>query len=45
MTRTTQDSPPREAAPGKKWMKAPVIVDGNNSTAVDALIIGSGEDR
>ncbi|HVS17280.1 MAG TPA: molybdopterin cofactor-binding domain-containing protein, partial [Planctomycetota bacterium] len=31
MTRSLQDAPPRPAAPGKKWMRAPVIVNGQES--------------
>ena len=31
MTPRLQDAPPRPAAAGKKWMKAPVIVDGKES--------------
>lgn len=31
MTRLQQDAPPRPAAPGKKWIQTPVVVNGQES--------------
>lgn len=31
MTLLRQDAPPREAAPGKKWIRTPVVVNGQES--------------